>query len=319
MLGLWLENNALRLRDDIAIPVPKAGEALVQVLQTGICNTDLELVKGYYPYTGILGHEFVGIVSQGPDHLLGQRVVGEINASCGHCEICHQGRKTHCPHRTVLGIVNHNGAFAEYLVLPSENLLRVPDNVSNDEAIFIEPLAAALEIQQQLFIKPTDKVLVLGTGKLGILIAQTLKLRSCELLVVNRNPEKLDFLTRLGIAGQLPEQLTDKQFGQFDIVIEATGSPEGVQKALKMVRPQGTIVLKSTYADLLTINAETIVVNEITLLGSRCGPFEPALNLLAQKLITVTPLIQARYPLREAVAAFAQAAAQKTLKVVLTL
>src|SRR5262249_30803317 len=261
---------------------------------------------------------FVGVVSQGPEPLLNKRVVGEINAGCGHCQMCLQGRKSHCTHRTVLGIVNRNGAFAEYLTLPIENLKIVPDNVSNDEAIFTEPLAAALEIQEQLFIKPSDKVMVLGAGKLGILIAQTLKLRGCELLVVDRNQEKLDLLSRFGIHGQLPEQLTDKM-GQFDVVIECTGNLQGAQKALDRVRPQGTVVLKSTYADLLTINAAQVVVNEITLLGSRCGPFEPALNLLAQKLINVTSLIHAEYSLQEGMEAFAKAATSKTLKVVLRL
>ena len=192
MKGLWLENNQLELRTNIPIPEPPPGEALVRVLRAGICNTDLELIKGYYPYTGIIGHEFVGIVEQGPKQLINQRVVGEINAACGNCRFCRCGQPTHCENRTVLGIVNRNGAFAEYLSLPIENLHLVPENVSTAAATFTEPIAAALEIQQQIQISKDDRVLVVGDGKLGQLIAQTLALTGCELLVVGRHEDKLN-------------------------------------------------------------------------------------------------------------------------------
>ncbi|MFT3741943.1 MAG: alcohol dehydrogenase catalytic domain-containing protein [Gammaproteobacteria bacterium] len=317
MQGIWLENQTLSLRHDLAIPKPSSGEALVKVLHAGICNTDLELVKGYYPYQGILGHEFVGIVEQGPAHLLHKRVVGEINVGCGQCEWCQRHCHNHCPNRTVLGIVNHHGAFAEYLVLPPENLHCVPDTVSNDEAIFTEPLAAALEIQQQLSIKPNDKILVLGAGKLGLLIAQTLKLRGCELLVMDRNPEKIDLLSTWGIAGELFNAASARS-AYFDVVVECTGNPEGAQLALRSVKPRGRIVLKSTYAAPLTIDAAQIVVNEIQLIGSRCGPFKPALQLLADKLIQVSPLVQAHYPLAQGLEAFKKAEERKALKVIVT-
>jgi threonine dehydrogenase-like Zn-dependent dehydrogenase len=190
MKGLWLENNQLQLRTDIPIPEPPAGEALVRVLRAGICNTDLELLRGYYPYTGILGHEFVGVVEKGPEHLVNQRVVGEINAVCGHCRFCRNGQPTHCENRTVLGIVNRNGAFSEYLCLPVDNLHLVPENVTTEVATFTEPIAAALEIQQQVPLRPNDRVLVVGDGKLGQLVAQTLALTGCELLAVGTASRK---------------------------------------------------------------------------------------------------------------------------------
>src|SRR5207247_9407552 len=199
MRAIWLESRQLRLRDDVPVPEPPPGEALVRVHQAGICNTDLELVRGYYPYTGILGHEFVGTVAQGPEPLRGRRVVGEINAVCGSCGACLAGRRTHCERRTVLGIVGRHGAFAEYLALPADNLHAVPDEVATDGATFTEPLAAALEIQEQVPLHPVDRVLVLGDGKLGQLIAQTLSLAPCDLLVVGRHPSKLSLLARRGL------------------------------------------------------------------------------------------------------------------------
>ncbi len=315
MRAIWLEGRSIRLRDDVPIPEAPPGEALVRVHQAGICNTDLELVRGYYPYKGILGHEFVGTVQQGPEPLRGRRVVGEINAVCGRCDACRAGRRTHCERRTVLGIVGRHGAFADYLTLPVENLHVVPDEVSTDAATFAEPLAAALEIQEQVPLHPGDRVLVVGDGKLGQLVAQTLSLAPCDLLVAGRHPGKLALLARRGIRTGGPETMAP---GGFDVVVECTGNPDGLRVALSAARPRGTVVLKSTYAGAVTLEASTVVVNELTLVGSRCGPFAPALRLLAERRVDVEPLIQARYPLREGLAAFEHAARPGVLKVVLT-
>ena len=301
MKGLWLENNQLQLRTDIPLPEPPAGEALVRVLQAGICNTDLELIKGYYPYTGVIGHEFVGVVEQGPKQLINQRVVGEINAACGNCRFCDRGQPRHCENRTVLGIVNRHGAFAEYLSLPIKNLHLVPENVSTAAATFTEPIAAALEIQQQIQICKNDRVLVVGDGKLGQLIAQTLALTGCELLVIGRHQEKLVNLAARGIKTGLANSVTDKY---FDISIDCTGNPEGFNIARRALRPRGTLILKSTYAGNLSLDASSLVVDEITIIGSRCGLFAPALELLATGKVEVQSLIHAYYPLSQGLEAF---------------
>ena len=314
MKGLWLENNQLQLRTDIPIPEPPQGEALVRVLCAGICNTDLELIKGYYPYTGIIGHEFVGVVEQGPEHLINQRVVGEINAACGYCRFCRSGQPTHCENRTVLGIVNRNGAFAEYLSLPIENLHIVPKNVSTAAATFTEPLAAALEIQQQITLSQDDRVLVVGDGKLGQLIAQTIALTGCELLVVGRHEDKLLNLAARGIKTGLANSVKDRY---FDVSIDCTGNPEGFNTARRALRPRGTLILKSTYAGNLSLDASALVVDEITLIGSRCGPFVPALELLGTKKVNVQSLIQGIYPLSLGLEAVEKAKTKGVLKVLL--
>ncbi|PZV27753.1 MAG: alcohol dehydrogenase [Snowella sp.] len=314
MKGIWLENQHLELRNDIPLPAIAADEALVRVLRAGICNTDLELLRGYYPYQGVLGHEFVGIVEQGPDNLINQRVVGEINATCGHCRYCLTGQATHCENRTVLGIVNRNGAFAEYLALPVKNLHPVPDSVSTDAATFTEPIAAALEIQEQVTITPQTKVLVVGDGKLGQLVAQTLALTGCDLLAIGRHAEKLANLTAQNIATGFAEAVTDRA---FDIAVECTGNPDGFAIARRALRPRGILVLKSTYANQLSLDISSIVVDEITLIGSRCGPFSKALKLLVENKIKVDNLIQAKYPLNEGLAAFKHAQQRGVLKVLL--
>jgi threonine dehydrogenase-like Zn-dependent dehydrogenase len=314
MKGIWLENQHLELRNDIPLPAIASDEVLVRVLRAGICNTDLELLRGYYPYQGVLGHEFVGIVEQGPDNLLNQRVVGEINATCGHCRYCLTGQATHCENRTVLGIVNRNGAFAEYLALPAKNLHPVPDSVSTDAATFTEPIAAALEIQEQVTITPQTKVLVVGDGKLGQLVAQTLALTGCDLLAIGRHAEKLANLTAQNIATGFAEAVTDRA---FDIAVECTGNPDGFAIARRALRPRGILVLKSTYANQLSLDISSIVVDEITLIGSRCGPFPKALKLLAENKIKVDNLIQAKYPLNEGLAAFKYAQQRGVLKVLL--
>jgi threonine dehydrogenase-like Zn-dependent dehydrogenase len=312
MKGLWLENQQLQLKTDLPIPEPSTEEALVRVLQAGVCNTDLELLRGYYPYKGILGHEFVGVVEQGPEHLINQRVVGEINAVCGQCRFCLGGSPTHCENRTVLGIVNRNGAFADYLTLPVTNLHPVPDNVSTDVATFTEPLAAALEIQQQISIDKNQRVLVIGDGKLGQLVAQTLALTGCDLLVIGRHPEKLANLAARGIKTGLETAVTQRS---FDIAVECTGNPEGFDLARRSLYPRGILVLKSTYAGKLTLDASALVVDEITVIGSRCGPFAPALELLEKGQVDVEPLIQGRYPLEKALQAFETAQRRGVLKV----
>lgn len=313
MQALWLENQNLTWRDDGPVPQPPLGEVLVRVLKAGICNTDVELRRGYYPFTGIPGHEFVGVV-ESKGEWQGARVCGEINVACGDCPQCRAGRRTHCDRRTVLGLLNRNGAFAEYLALPFENLHRVPDSVSDDEAVFTEPLAAALEITQQVHVRPTDSVVVLGDGKLGLLCAQVLALTGCDLWVVGRHRSKLDILAARGIRTAL---VTEVPSLRADLVVECTGHPDGFALARQFLRPRGTLVLKSTYAGSFPVELSRLVVEEITVVGSRCGPFAPALDLLARGLVDVRPLIHARYPLREGLAAMDRAQQPGVLKVIL--
>lgn len=313
MKAVWLESGRLGLRTDVPMPEPPPGEALVRVVAAGICNTDLELVRGYYPYTGTLGHEFVGVV-EGNSPLAGRRVVGEINAVCGDCRACREGRRTHCERRTVLGIVRRDGAFAEYLVLPEENLHRVPDEVPTDVAVFTEPLAAALEVQEQVAISSGTSVLVVGDGKLGQLVAQTVALTGCELRVIGRHASKLALLAARGIRST-PESSVAP--GSFDMAVECTGEASGFELAQRALRPRGSLILKSTYAGRLTLDASGVVVNELTLIGSRCGPFPKALSLLAAHAVDVSPLIHARYPLERALEAMERARAPGVLKVLL--
>ncbi len=318
MRGLWLEGRTLGLRHDLPVPKAPSGEALVRVCRVGICNTDLELVRGYYPYTGVPGHEFVGRVEAGPgaEAWLGCRVVGEINAVCGQCSACRHGRRTHCEKRTVLGIVNRHGAMAEYLSLPLDNLHRVPDSLSDEEAVFVEPVAAALEIQEQCAIGPGQRVAVVGAGKLGNLVAQTLALTGCELLVIGRHSGKLDRLAERGIQTGTADALAQRR---HDLVVECTGNPEGFDLARRAVRPRGAIVLKSTYRGKASVDFSSLVVDEITLVGSRCGPFAPALDLLTRRAIDVSELIDADYPLAQGVEAFDHAARPGIMKVLLSI
>ena len=311
MNALWLEERRLALRHDVPPPVPPPGEVVIRVLTAGICNTDLELVRGYYPYAGIPGHEFVGVVT-GQSPLAGRRVVGEINATCGRCRACVAGRRTHCERRTVLGIVGRNGAFADYLCLPAENLHAVPNEVPTDAAVFTEPLAAALEIQEQVAVGAGVSALVVGDGKLGQLVAQTLALTGCDLRVVGKHRSKLALLEGRGITCLSAAEVVN---AAFDVAVECTGDASGFELAQRAVRPRGTLVLKSTYAGRLTLDASAVVVNELTLIGSRCGPFDKAIALLASHAVDVGPLVQARYPLGQALAAFEHAARPGVLKV----
>jgi threonine dehydrogenase-like Zn-dependent dehydrogenase len=330
MQSLWLEEQALSLRD---IPRPsKPGEALIRVRLSGICGTDLELVRGYYPFSGVIGHEFVGEVvsvadfddSNGRDprnleisesvNWIGKRVVGEINVSCGGCEQCRSGRPTHCEKRTVLGITNRDGVHAEYTTLPLANLHLVPDCVSDEAAVFTEPLAAALEIQQQVHLQPTDRVLLIGAGRLGQLVAQTLALTGVELRVVARHPLQQKLLTGRGIRLITEDEIQPRR---WDVVVEATGSPSGFDLARQALRPRGRLVLKSTYRGEMTINWSPFVVDEITIVGSRCGPFAPALRLLEQGEVDPTILIAQRSRLVKAVEAIEMAKQPGILKVLL--
>jgi len=319
MNALWLENNKISSRD---VPQPhKQNEALVKIRKAGICSTDLELVKGYYPYTGILGHEFVGEVISSPlpqgeglGVKVGERVVGEINVVCNKCEQCLNGRPTHCENRTVLGIINRDGTFAEFTSLPIANLHRVPVSVPDEMAVFAEPLAAALEIQQQIQINPTDRVLLIGAGRLGQLIAQTLALTGCDLRVVARHKHQQDLLKARGIGIISEEEIKP---WRWDVVVEATGSPSGFSLARQAIRPRGTLVLKSTYKGEMNVNFSSVVVDEINIIGSRCGPFEPALRLMESKQVDPTVLITNEFKLKDALKAFEHAAEPGVLKVLI--
>jgi len=313
MRALYLDKT-LAVRENYPIPTPPPGEALVRVRLAGVCNTDLELVRGYMSFCGVPGHEFVGVVErcESAPEWVGQRIVGEINAACGQCETCRAGRPTHCPHRTTLGIAGRDGAFADYLCLPVANLHLVPGSVPDEAAVFTEPLAAACEITQAVHIRPTDRVAVLGDGKLGLLCAQVLQLAGCDLLAIGRHEESLEILARRGIKTALAKAPTPSE---FDVVVEATGTPEGFAEARQLVRSRGTIVLKSTYHSAVDANLTRVVVDEVTLVGSRCGPFAPALRLMEQRLVDVIGLIQARYPLSAGLVAFERAGQRGTLKV----
>ena len=328
MRALVYQNNILTLEKSYRRPDLQPGEALIKVLQAGICNTDLEIVRGYMNFQGVLGHEFVGIVetvhegsgASALTSLIGKRVVGEINAAChrADCPSCQRGMPTHCPDRTTLGIVNRDGAFADYLVLPTRNLHLVPDNISDEEAVFVEPLAANFEIVEQVHVKPTDSVVVLGDGKMGQLAAQVLVLSGCEVMMVGKHEEKLALVEKRGVRTYVLDnaQRFELENGRnVDLVVECSGSAQGLELALRLVRPRGTIILKSTVADMSKLHLAPIVINEICVQGSRCGPFAPALRALSQKLVDVSSLISARYSLDDGLAAFEHAGQRGVLKV----
>jgi 2-desacetyl-2-hydroxyethyl bacteriochlorophyllide A dehydrogenase len=316
MHALWLENQHLEYRDDLPIPVPGEEEALIRVHLAGVCSTDLELVKGYYPFTGVPGHEFVGEVVRASSEpaWVGKRVVGEINIACGECEICKSGFTRHCERRKTLGIHDWNGVFAEYIVLPTINLHVVPDNIPDQAAVFTEPLAAACEILEQVNFASQDRVLLIGAGRLGQLIAQVMQTTGCNLEVLARQPRSRELLEQRGIHTIATGDINGKK---YDVVIEATGSPDGFALARQSIRPRGTIVLKSTYKGDMQVNFSSIVVDEVTLLGSRCGPFPVALQLLSLGKVNPIPLITTVYPLQEGVAAFGHAARHAVLKVLI--
>ena len=311
-------DKELRLREDYPIPRPGKGEALIRVLMAGICNTDVEITRGYMGFRGVLGHEFVGVVEEAEGaggKLIGRRVVGDINCACGTCPYCLKGMRTHCPHRTTLGIAARDGAFAEYLTLPVENLLEVPSPIPDEAAVFAEPLAAAFKIAEGVHIRPTDRILVMGDGKLGILCALALGLTQARVALVGKHEKKLEIgrtcrIETVNAAEMGPERL-------YDVVVEATGRADGIETALTLVKPRGTVVLKSTVAGGNGVDLTPLVIDEIRLVGSRCGPFAPALRALAKGEVDVRPLITGILPFEDALHAFVLAKQPETLKVLL--
>jgi threonine dehydrogenase-like Zn-dependent dehydrogenase len=308
-------NGELTLAD-VPAPQPGSGEALIRVLKAGVCKTDLEIVRGYMGFRGVLGHEFVGVVEDaGNRDLVGRRVVGEINCACHRCPLCQMELPHHCMHRSVLGIQDRNGAFAEYLTLPEENLHIVPESVPDEAAVFTEPLAAAFRILEQVTIEPSDRVVVLGDGRLGNLIAQVLFSQSKNLLVIGNNEWKLDLLRGWGISTARSDQPVER--GQADFVIEATGSYQGFPRALELVRPEGTIVLKTTVTHPTAFDLSVPVIQEVRVIGSRCGPFRPALDALARGTVQVAPLVTDRYELADALGGIQRASQKDVLKVLI--
>jgi threonine dehydrogenase-like Zn-dependent dehydrogenase len=314
MLAVRLENGVVSVRRQ-ARPARPKGFALIRLLQGGICNTDLELQRGYYNFRGTPGHEFVGevVAADSPDWI-GERVVGEINLACGACEWCARGLGRHCPRRTVLGIVKHPGAFRELLTLPDRNLHRVPRGIPNEHAVFVEPLAAACEILDQVQIPRGASVAVLGDGKLGLLVGQVLKAHGAEVHQYGRHKEKLRIATDAGIDARLARKLPK---AEYNWVVDATGSSEGLRQAVQMTKPRGTVVMKSTVHGQVSLDSAQVIVNEITLVGSRCGRFEPALRLLGGKKVHVDGLISEILPLKDAALAFRRAGEPGVLKVLL--
>jgi alcohol dehydrogenase len=314
MLAVHLHSGRVTVHE-AARPARPAGFALIQVLVAGICNTDLELQRGYYGFSGIPGHEFVGrVIEADTPSWIGQRVAGEINLACGHCDFCVIGLGRHCPNRTVLGIVKHPGAFAEFLTLPEANLHFIPPEISDEQAVFIEPLAAACEILDQVRIPSGERAAVLGDGKLGLLIAQVLHAHGAHVTLFGRHEEKLRIARNVGIETSNKEQHSR---AAFQLVVDATGSPEGLKEAIAMTRPRGTLIMKSTVHGEVPVDSASVIVNEITLVGSRCGRFEPAIELLRTGKIDVESMLSSEFPLRDAPAAFAEAARPGILKVLL--
>lgn len=315
MIAVWLESGRVAMRR-MERPRRPEGFALIRLLRGGICNTDLQLQRGYYGFRGVPGHEFVGeVVEADSKAWVGRRVTGEINLNCGKCEWCARGLGRHCPKRTVLGIVKHPGAFREFLTLPERNLHRVPDAIGTDEAAFIEPLAAACEILEQVKIPRGERVAVLGDGKLGLLIAQTLAAHGAAVHQFGKHREKLRIAAQGGVSVEVLKGRTP--VAEYENVVDATGSADGLRQAVRMVRPRGTVILKSTVHGMVTLDTAPLIVNEATLVGSRCGRFEPALKLLASRKVRVADMIADRFPLAEAPKAFARAAERGVLKVLL--
>jgi threonine dehydrogenase-like Zn-dependent dehydrogenase len=319
MRALVLHREGARLDTRHPEPAETDGDTLVRVTQAGVCQTDLELAKGYMGFAGVLGHEFVGVVEDSPDRrLVGERVVGEINVVCGRCDLCAGGLSSHCRRRSVLGILNHDGCFAEWLRLPAANLHKVPDSIDDDAAVFVEPLAAAVQARQQLgsTLRPRTWVTVIGDGRLGLLVAQVLHDAKAAVRVVGRHEAKLALCERWGIKARLADEVQPR--GDQDVVIDCTGSASGLKTALAMCRPRGTLVLKSTYAKPAEIDLSPAVVDEIKVIGSRCGPFKPALQLLAEARVDVHGLISRRMKLDDGPELLRAAGRPGVIKVLVT-
>jgi len=317
MRAVTVADGKLAFTRDHPRPSPEAslGEVLVRVERAGICDTDLQLIKGYMNFRGVLGHEFVGVAQSGS--YAGRRVAAEINCSCARCEMCTGGLANHCPNRTVLGILNHDGAFADYIAVPERNLHVVPGEIGVDEAVFIEPLAAACQIPRQVPLDKRTRALVLGDGKLGNLVAQVLRNHGCQVLVAGKHPEKLRIIERLGVGTEQINQL--RRVRNYTLVVDCTGSPTGIATALELVRPRGTIVLKTTVAHAAELQLAPIVIDEITLVGSRCGPFPIAIEALRAKKVEVAPLIQDIYRLTDAAQAIEAAGQPGATKILLAI
>ncbi len=313
MRAIVLDGDQVSLQTDRPQPPRANGEVTVRVLRAGICETDLQLIRGYMGFRGVLGHEFVGVAEEGP--YAGRRVVGEINCSCWQCETCLSGRPTHCPFRTTIGVASHDGAFADFVAVPQRNLHLVPESVSTDAAVFTEPLAAAFQIPAQLSLNRTDRILVLGDGRLGNLCAQVLAGICDRVLVIGKHPEKLALLQSLGIATGLLSEIPRERTA--DVVVDCTGSETGLPAALELVRPRGTVVLKTTVAGSQQMPWAPVVIDEVTIVGSRCGPFDWALAALDAGRISVLPLISSRYDLSRGIEALDAAKSRGVLKVLL--
>ena len=314
------DKEGLVLKTDYTKPVPQKGEALIKVSMAGICNTDAEIIKGYMGYSGVLGHEFVGVVEEVNDadkSLIGKRVVAEISYGCEKpdCPWCAVKNYRHCPDRHTIGIWRKDGCFAEYITLPTNILFEVPENVPDEQAVFVEPLAAACEITEQLHIEPTHKVVVLGDGKLGLTTALTLNAQNLDVTLVGKHQNKLDIAKAQGVKTMLLDEL--KVSNNFDVVVEATGSVSGFETSLNLVKPRGVLVLKSTIATGKELNLAPIVINEITVLGSRCGQFGPALRLLKNNRIDFKPFISKIYSIDEAIKGFEANREKDSIKIIL--
>src|SRR5574344_1163610 len=311
-------DKELKLVNDYKKPVPKAGEALVKIKLAGVCNTDAEIIKGYMGYKGILGHEFIGVVEEVNDKdqsLVGKRVVGEISNACEACEMCHLGLQRHCNTRVTMGILNHDGCMAEYLTWTIKDLLVVPDNVTDEEAVLVEPLAAGLELLEQLHIQPIEKLLILGDGKLGLLTALGLHASNVDVTLVGKHQNKLDIAKKQGIKTKLLSELEVKP--EWDFVVEATGSSSGFETSMALTKPRGTLVLKSTVADSKPMNLAPIVINELRVQGSRCGRFKPALRVLESKKVDVNPIVSKIFDSKDSLAAFESNKDKNTIKVII--
>jgi threonine dehydrogenase-like Zn-dependent dehydrogenase len=315
MKAVVFDGSILKL-EEIDTPTPRSGETIIKVKKTGICNTDIEITKGYMDgFRGVPGHEFFGIIHDSCLHIdKNKRVTAEINCGCGNCGLCKGGDERHCLNRTVIGIAGRNGVFAEYIRVPDRNVIVIPDEISDTNAIFIEPLAAALEILEQIPITQDLTVALIGDGKLGQLIAHVIQATGCDFTVIGKHHDKLKYLKALGIRTRV---ITDTNSKIYDIVIDASGSPDGFNAALSMVRPKGTLVLKSTYAGGISFNPAPIVINELHVLGSRCGRFQPAIKFLTDTNPDFSYLVEKEYSLDNALEAFRQACIKGTKKIVI--
>lgn len=314
MKAMCFDGKNIRYEENY--PDPKPGEVLVRINLAGICGTDLEILDGYMTYNGILGHEFVGTVENAENtSLIGKRVVGEINAGCGSCESCEKGMDRHCLNRTVLGLLKRDGAFAEFLSLPEKNLHVIPDSITDEQAVFVEPLAAAFEIKEQVSLQPQWKVAVVGDGRLAQLIIRVLKLTCPNITCFGRHKSKFESLINIGVKIKIGIEKFDEQ--SFDLIVEATGSNSGFADTMKLIKPRGIVILKSTIASRENLDLTPVVVNEITLIGSRCGLFKPAIDALATGMVSVDSMIDSTFPLEKFSEAIEHTKKPETLKVFL--